>query len=145
MLCGVDELVIEPAIQLPSTLDRSERWQIHGRLILRAEGLYFIHGWDVKGHDLWRLLDATIDRLVRGAPEAHAGAQMLADYADRTPEEQAQIIPDSRVILDADIASASVHGLAPKLVVETQRLGDRLIFRIPRWARDGARSWASAR
>ena len=141
----MNELVIEPAVQLPSTLDRSEHWQIHGRLILRDEGLYFIHGWEEKGHDLWRLLDGVVHRLVRGAPELLAGAQMLAQYADRPAEEQAQIIPESRVILDADLASARVYGLPPKLVVETQRLGERLIFQIPWRARDGTRRWASAR
>ena len=48
----MDELVIEPAIELPNTMDRSVRWRIYGRLILREEALYFIHGWDTKGRDI---------------------------------------------------------------------------------------------
>jgi hypothetical protein len=139
----VEPVVIEPAVELPASFDSSERWRRHGRLILRAEALYFIHGWDEQGVDLWRALDPLVRRLGGGkAPEARAGQRMLAEYASRSAAQQAEVVPGSRVITREDIDRATVRGLAPTLIVETKRHGDRLVFRIPRRARESAKRWA---
>lgn len=134
--------MIDGAVGLLSSFDASEGWRVHGRLILRPEGLYFIHGWDEQGVDLWRALDPLVRRLGKRAREARAGQRMLDEYADRSAEDQARIVPSSRVIPAEDIYGAEVRGLLPKLVVETRRHGDRLVFRIPRAQREPAIAWA---
>lgn len=138
----MDETTIEPAIELPPGFDSGEGWRVHGRLILREDGLFFIHGWDEQGIDLWRALDSLVSRFGDRAREARAGQVMLDEYAARSADEQAEIVPRSRVVPRDDISSAEVRGLAPKLRVETRRHGTRLVFRIPRAAREAAQAWA---
>ena len=132
---------IEPAVELPSAIPGA-RFRVHGRLILGDGGLYFIHGWDEQVRwDLWW----TFERTVRPRGEqAHAGAQMLAQYADLAPDRQAQIVPGSRVLGFAELSSARLVRFRSQLIVETRRHGDTLVYRIPRATRDAAAGWIAA-
>jgi hypothetical protein len=135
-------IIIEPAVELPSGLPGS-RFRVHGRLILTDAALYFIHGWDEQVRaDLWWI----IERSVRARDEqtqqtAHAGQQMLAQYADRSPEQQAELVPGSRVLALDDLSSATLLRWPPRLLVETRRHGDTLVYKIPRAMRVAVTQW----
>src|SRR5690606_15217116 len=136
-------IVIEPAVELPSGLPGS-RFRIHGRLILTDAALYFIHGWDEQvREDLWWMVERTV-RPPGRSEQAHAGRQMLEQYADRSPEQQAEIVPGSRVVPLRDLSSARQVGWPSRLIVETRRHGDTLVYRIPRTAREAVTGWIAA-
>lgn len=124
-------IVIEPAVELPSGLP-GVRFRIHGRLILSEAALYFIHGWDEQiREDLWWIIERTV-RAGERSVAAHAGQEMLDQYADRSPEQQAEMVPGSRVLPLDDLSSARHTRWPSRLIVTTRRRGDTLVYRIPR-------------
>lgn len=136
-----DPITIEPAIELPSGLPGA-RFRVHGRLILTETALYFIHGWDEQvREDLWWIVERTVRPPKHMQEAAHAGRQMLEQFADRSPEQQAEIVPGSRVLPLADVSSAQLVRWPPRLIVETRRHGDTLVYRIPRVMHLAAAGW----
>jgi hypothetical protein len=136
---------IEPAVELPSGLPGS-RFRVHGRLILTGSALYFIHGWDEQVRDdLWWIVERTVRPPKAEQQAAHVGREMLARYADRSPEQQAEIVPGSRVLPLDDLSSATQLRWPARLRIETRRRGDTLVYRIPRAMGPAVSQWIAER
>ncbi len=139
----METIVVEPAIELPSALPGAARLRVHGRLILTEAALYFIHGWDEQDRrGLWWTFEREV--FAEGS-DAHAGERMLAQYAGLAPQRQAEIVPSSRALPFAELSSARLVGWRSRLIVETRRHGDTLVYRIPRAQREEVVGWLAKR
>lgn len=143
-------IIIDPCVELHSSYDPGERWRSYGRLILSDEALYFIHGWDERGRPaVWGLLNPVVKLHASDVigPDGeqdrggHVGEQLLADVADRSPAEQAMIVPRSRALPLAELSTATLGRFWSRVVVETRRQGEALGYRVPRRLRADVADW----
>jgi hypothetical protein len=144
-------LVVEPATRhLPGEVDGLS--VDHGRLILAAEGLYFVSGWqsvrDTAGSGL---LGVLMFLSIGDAPTQAADPRMiaegrrhLAELGGLPPEVQVERSADSLHLPVDDIAGATLGRLIGPLTVVTALHGERHVFEVPRARRPAVRAWVAA-
>lgn len=138
---AVPSCVFEDVTRKLASVDPREQRSACGRLILTADALHYVPGWEVHehAHSRQRRLDAP-DRVdTRGE-----GARLLAEVASLTPAEQVRRIDGSVTVPVSDIESAGLSLLASVLRVITERHGEVLDFIIERRDRKQVQAWLAA-
>lgn len=144
------DLVLENITRILPSLDPRERRAECGRLILAADALHYVQGWEVHqqnvggGGDLGGML---LD-LLHSAPELvdtrHEGARLLAEVASLGPAEQVRAIAGSVSVHRADVGSAKLGFFIGALKVVTAARGEVYVFNIPRRHRPAVNAWIAA-
>lgn len=142
----VQPVVLENVIRMMASLDPRERRADHGRLILDANGLHYVQGWETHqqagggGGLMGALLDlAEHSRDV--VDTAAEGARLLAQVHSLRPEEQVRAVAGSVSVPVGDIESASLSFFASILKVVTETHGEVLSFVIERQHRRQVQAW----
>lgn len=150
---GAARHVFERVIRRLPGLDLDSGRAEVGRLILAADGLYFVSGWEIhrqRAHvagafDVALMLLALIPDPFGDARTTPEGERLLAELRGLEPAEQVERAEGSLHLRGDDIASASLGRMfGPLRVVELVR-GDTYIFEIPRRARKHVHGWLAAR
>lgn len=149
---GATVHVIERVIRRLPGLDLDSGRAEVGRLILAADGFYFVSGWEVHrqrayasgAFDVALMLLALIPDPFGDAHTSREGEHLLAELRGLDPAEQVERAEGSVHLRRGDIASAPLGRLfGPLRIVESVR-GDTYTFEVPRPARKHVRGWLAA-
>lgn len=139
-------VVLELITRTTPGLDANELRSEFGRMILTADALHFVHGWERvdpirNGYTPFRLIDE-FQRRWR-TPHWPDGVRLLAEVAHLEAAEQVRTLSGSFSVPVADVESATVGALLGDLDVVTASRGERLHFLIPRRYRARVRAWVT--
>lgn len=139
-------LALELITRTTPGLDANELRSEFGRLILTADALHFVQGWERvehirNGYTPFRLVDE-LQRRWR-TPHWPDGLRLLAEVAHLEPAEQVRALSGSFSVPVADFESATVGALLGDLDVVTASRGERLHFLLPRRHRPRVRAWVA--
>lgn len=138
--------VLEDVTRTLPTLDPRERRSECGRLILAADALHYVPGWEVHDqradgrHALRELLEL-ISRAIAIVDTRAEGVRLLADVQALAPADQVRRIAGSVTVPDTDIASAARSFFTSVLKVVTEARGEVFKFQIARPQRHHVQAW----